>query len=97
MRAYASGRHLAGDPEVLRADCLVADLVMPENNGIVLLQDLRAAGWQGGAILISGHLDNEWTLRAREAGFDLVIAKPIPENILVNGVLRLIEKGPAAS
>ena len=57
VRAYPSGAGLADDPEALRSDCLVADLLIPDGDAVALLKDLRRAGWHGPAILISGHLD----------------------------------------
>jgi len=43
-----------GDPDARSAQCLIADLVMPETGGFALLSALRSQGWRGPAILISG-------------------------------------------
>ena len=90
VRAYRTGVGLAEDVEALRAQCLIADLVIPEGDGLALLQDLRATGWDGAAILISGHLTDEWAALARKQGYDAVLEKPISENVLVNWVTRLV-------
>lgn len=93
VRAYRTGVGLANDPEALRARCLVADLVMPEVDGLELLNDLRVAGWHGASILISGHLTDELADFARAKGFDVVLKKPISEHILMNRVRALVPLG----
>ncbi|MGZ8998827.1 MAG: response regulator [Allosphingosinicella sp.] len=89
VRAYRSGHGLGEDPEALCASCLIADLRLPDSDGLSLLHDLRSAGWRGAAILISGHLDEEWAERARQEGYDAVLAKPIPDKVLTKWVAQL--------
>ena len=91
VRAYGSGSSLPRDEEALKADCLVADLVLPETDAIKLLAGLRAAGWEGSAILFSGHLNARVRSQALKAGFTSVFEKPIsPAELLkaVNGILQ---------
>jgi FixJ family two-component response regulator len=90
VRAYRSAVGLAQDPEVLRAACLIADLMMPEKDAVQLLGELRAAGWSGPAILISGHLDDHRTAAAEQAGFAMILSKPIAANLLKKSVAQLI-------
>jgi CheY-like chemotaxis protein len=90
VRAYSSPRGLASDQEALRSDCLVADLMMPDQDAVGLLSELRAAGWQGPAVLISGFLTKEQEARARDAGFGAVLAKPIPELALSTAIAGLL-------
>lgn len=91
VRAYASGEGLAADPEALRSVCLIADLVMPKHDGVDMLRQLRAVGWSGPAILISGHLEGQLQNRARDGGFDLVLPKPIRDAELSRAVARLLK------
>ena len=90
VRAYPSARGLGSDPEALKADCLVADLVMPDSDGLALLRQLRHAGWTGRAVLISGHLDESWEACARGEGFDAIFTKPLPESALTACLGKLI-------
>lgn len=90
VRAYSSALGLAEDPAALRCDCLVADLLMPPTDAIALLGALRDAGWKGRAILISGYLEDGWQTKARAAGFEAVLAKPISNSSLV----RVVEDLP---
>ncbi len=83
VRAYPSAVGLAKDPEALRCGCMVADLLMPHTGAIELLRELKAAGWAGKAILISGHLDDVWEANARAAGYDRVLPKPLSDSVLM--------------
>lgn len=90
VRAYSTSDGLASDAEALQSACLVADLVLPGPDAIVLLEQLRAAGWAGSAILISGQLHNGARVLAQDAGFDAILAKPILARQLLGDVQRLI-------
>jgi CheY-like chemotaxis protein len=91
VRAHASPLGLAGDAEALRADCLVADLMMPQQDAVDLLTELRAAGWQGPALLISGYLTPEREARARSAGFDVIMPKPLADRSIADAVGQLLD------
>lgn len=95
VRAYSSPAGLAGDEEALRSDCLVADLLLPQKDAVDLLADLRGAGWGGPAMLISGHLTAEREARARAAGFQSVLSKPLTDQTIADAVGRLLD-GAAA-
>jgi FixJ family two-component response regulator len=90
VRAYPSAAGLAQDPQALSADCLVADLVIRDGNAVTLLSDLRGSGFEGPAILISGHLTNEWAERALASGYAATFAKPIGDSVLTKCLERLI-------
>jgi len=85
---YTSGRALLEDPQAKNADFIILDYRMPDIDGLVILNRLRRQGWQGGAILISGFYDDTLARRAREAGFDQVIPKPIIGRAVLDAVRR---------
>lgn len=91
VRAFRSGAGVVDALEALRPQCLVVDLLIPDGDGVTLLEEVRAAGWSGPSILISGHLTDERAARAREAGFDAVLPKPIGDKILVDSIDRLVD------
>ena len=95
VRAYPGATGLAQDPEALRADCLVADLLIPDGNAVTLLSDLRGSGWEGQAVLISGHLTNEWSERALAHGYAAAFAKPIGDAVLTKCLARLVPRSDA--
>ena len=90
VRAHASAVGLAQDLGARGCDCLVADLMMPQVDAIQLLAEFRAAGWKGKSVLISGHLDARWESKAREAGFDVALRKPLSESVLARTVDELL-------
>ena len=90
VRSYPSSDGLAADAEALQAACLVADLMLPGPDAIKLLEQMRAAGWSGKAVLISGYLKNGSLALAKATGFDAVLAKPIMAGQLLGDVQRLV-------
>ena len=90
VRAYGRGEGLTKDVEAMQASCLVADLILEESDAIDLLDDMRMAGWTGPAVLISGHLNQQWRSEAGRAGFDAVLEKPISGVPLLREIHRLI-------
>ena len=93
VRAHASARAALADPNSRAAVCLVADLLMPEVDGVALLEALRHDGWVGPAILISGFLTPERILAAEQAGFTTVLRKPLVETSIAEAVNRAIAGG----
>jgi FixJ family two-component response regulator len=90
VRAYPSAVGLAQDASALGCGCIVADLMMPQIDAIQLLEEFKAAGWNGKSILISGYLDARWEAKARAAGYDAVLPKPISDSVLVRTVQNLL-------
>jgi FixJ family two-component response regulator len=93
VRAYRSGGGLDRDSEALRADCLVADMMLGDGDGLGLLDSLKAAGWLGRSVLISGHHSAQLEADARGRGYDLVLAKPLSDAALTGGIARLVSNG----
>lgn len=86
--SYTTGKALLADPKSKCADCLVVDYCMPDVNGLVVLETLRARGWQGKAIMISAYCGPLLEIRARQAGFDGLIAKPNVARAIIDAVER---------
>jgi len=96
VRAYPSATGLSARREALAADCLIADLVMPNIDGFGLLRGLRHAGWEGPAVLISGHLTDDSERQARKEGYDVILRKPLAETALISCLSRLLPTGSAS-
>jgi len=88
VRGYTSASAVLADPQAMRGDCLIVDYRMPDIDGLTLLAGLRHKGWEGSAILISAYHDRKLEQRARRAGFDDVIAKPLLYRALLEAVAR---------
>jgi len=90
VRAYGSGRDVLNDPLTRQAHALVADYGMPDVDGLELMAALRARGWLGRGVLITGLPRQELTERALAAGFEGVLEKPVSEASLLMVVDRLL-------
>lgn len=88
VSGYTTGSALLADPRAREADCVILDYRMPDIDGFVLLDRLQQQGWRGGAILISGFYDDALEARARAAGFDQVIPKPVIGRAVLEAVRR---------
>lgn len=80
---------LAGAP----FDAVLMDVSMPVLDGPDAVRMLRAGGWVGPVVALTGHRGHEERARCIDAGFDDVVAKPIATRGLL-AVLR-IQLGPA--
>ncbi|WP_286771537.1 response regulator [Sphingomonas sp. 66-10] len=89
---YATGDRLLLENDIEHGACLVADYRLGEQNGISLLVTLRARGWTGPAILMTGYPSEDLRSSAEIAGFDLFLEKPFQEHSLINGITRLMER-----
>lgn len=90
VRAHASPALALADPATADAACLVADLHMDEIDGIALLCSMKARGWTGAAILITGEIDGERAQRAVDAGYCTVLQKPFIDALLVEAVAKAV-------
>lgn len=69
-------------------DCLLTDLSMPQLGGFDLVQQLRAEGDQRPAIGISADPSERDQQRAQEAGFNILLPKPVTLPVLHTVLLR---------
>jgi PAS domain S-box-containing protein len=83
-------------------DVIVSDVEMPDENGYELIRSLRAQN--GGvnspriaAIALTAHARAEDQVRARDAGFDLHVAKPFHMTHLVQSILRAMAQAAATN
>lgn len=73
-------------------DLIISDIAMPERDGCDLIRDVRAAGINTPAIALSAYTDPANVDRARHAGFDRCLAKPVKLEALVSCVRELLEQ-----
>ena len=86
VRSFASAGPLLADTWLPSASSLVADYRLPDGNGLDVLRHLRAAGWKGRAVLITGYPDRSLCEAAQAAGFAAIIEKPIRQHDLLNAL-----------
>jgi len=62
-----------------RADILLLDLTLPDGDGLMVLEQLRADGAEPGATFaLTGHDDDEIRARCLAAGCREMLLKPVP-------------------
>jgi signal transduction histidine kinase len=69
---------------------LVCDLAMPDEDGYSLLRELRAGGSTIPAIALTAHASLADVQRARAAGFEVHLAKPVDFAKLVENIDQLV-------
>jgi CheY-like chemotaxis protein len=93
-----AGAVVEGVPDAARArrevfadppDVLISDIRMPEENGYVLMQSLRAAGIATPAIALTAYARREDAAEAKAAGFQIHLPKPVDPSRLIDTVARL--------
>lgn len=89
VRAYGSADSLLAEMHPGAADCLIADYRLGPLDGIDVLEILRARGWAGPAVLITGFGSSKVADRAAKAGFCQVLEKPLNDHVLVPALERL--------
>lgn len=93
VRAFRSAAHTLADIRLESAHTLIADYRLPDSDGLALLQSLRARGWSGRAILLTGFPSPDLAAAARDAGYAAMLEKPVPYHRLVGA----IEGSPSAA
>ncbi|HWS72825.1 MAG TPA: hybrid sensor histidine kinase/response regulator, partial [Thermoanaerobaculia bacterium] len=76
---------------------LITDIEMPGNDGISLLQHLRASRGALPAIAVSGYADEATRARVVAAGFNGFVAKPLDPTLLAEEIVRALGSAQARS
>ena len=71
-----------GDPQT----CLIAEYLLPDMDGIALLDAYRTRGWQASALMITGVFHPSLPQRALDAGFSGVFEKPFRHTDVLDAV-----------
>ncbi len=73
---------------------VISDIVLTHGTGLSLLEQARAAGWTGKALLISAHEDFHYAQHAIRLGVVDYLIKPINKTRLLEHVNEVYEKLP---
>lgn len=92
VRAYGHGAALVSDPAARTARLLIADWKMPGMNGLEILARLRATGWTGSALMLTGYYDARLADKAAATGFACTLAKPLADHVLIETVTTLLAR-----
>lgn len=92
VRASASAHDAACTFATWRPRALISDIAMPVEDGYELIRRVRAAEAEGPrtpAIACTGHAGPADRARARAAGFDALVAKPVDIGLLIDTIGHL--------
>jgi len=93
VRSAASGQIALEIVPQFGPSALVCDIGMPDMDGLELRRELLARGQTAPAVALTAYASPSDETRAREAGFDAYLAKPIGALALVETLARLLGRG----
>jgi len=95
-RAFESATALLASEVADKVGCLIADVMMPEMDGISLQKELvdRRSSLQ--VIVMTGHADIPLAVGAMKAGAVDFLEKPFDETILLESVRRALDRASTA-
>ena len=73
-------------------DLALLDLDLPGIDGLALARQLRAQGWRRPIVALTARADSGAEPRARQAGFDAFLRKPISGQQLAATIARLLAR-----
>lgn len=92
VEAYGSARELLARPHPERPGCVVADLQMPEINGLQLQEELRRSAHPLPMIFLTGQGDIPASVNAMRSGAEDFLTKRAPKEELLAAVERALER-----
>lgn len=95
VRSYASAKALLAD-DVAAGACLIADIKMPEMDGLELQQEIVRRKYGIPVIVVTGHGDVPLAVQAMKAGALDFIEKPFAAETILESVQRALELGRRA-
>ena len=90
VREFDSAKALLQTPELNRSACVIADIRMPDMDGLALQEELLRRQVGVPVIIVTGHGDVPLAVRAMKAGAVDFIEKPFDERLMLDSVGRAI-------
>ncbi len=94
---FGSAPAFLASPALAQAGCVVADVRMPEMDGLELQQRLKEQGSALPVILMTGHAEVPLAVKAMKAGAVDFLEKPFEDSQLVDSVNRALERAKSAN
>jgi two-component system response regulator FixJ len=92
VRDYASAAEFLGD-NVLGAACVIADLCMPDMDGLALQREVAHRRGDLPVVFVSGHGEVDLAVQAMKAGAVDFLEKPVDAGLLLASIRRAIVIG----
>lgn len=99
VESFESAVRFLSDAQPKPGDCLIADIRMPEMDGLALQQELIRRGSRLPIIVVTGHGDVALAVQAMKAGALDFIEKPFSRDLILSAVRRALDRAaePALS
>jgi FixJ family two-component response regulator len=92
VRTYTSALSYLDERDAVDAQCVVADINMPEMDGMGMRRAEREQGHDVPTVFISGRVDVSTAVRAMKEGALDLLEKPVEEDVLIWTVQRAIDR-----
>lgn len=90
VREYDSAKKILADPTISQGTCLIADIRMPDMDGLQLQEELSKRKIGIPVIIVTGHGDVPLAVRAMKAGAVDFIEKPFDGELMLDSVRRAL-------
>ncbi len=99
VQPFDSAVRFLADAQPAAGDCLIADIRMPDMDGLALQQELIRRGSRLPVIIVTGHGDIPLAVQAMKAGAVDFLEKPFAREALLAAVTRALDRAaePAVS
>jgi two-component system response regulator FixJ len=93
VRDFGSAKRVLEDTTVADGACLIADIRMPDMDGLTLQEELARRQVGLPVIIVTGHGDIPLAVRAMRAGAIDFIEKPFDDELLLESIQRALDHG----
>jgi len=91
VRDFDSARKVLAEPTLKDAACVIADVRMPDMDGLSLQEEIVKRQADLPVIIVTGHGDVPLAVRAMKAGALDFLEKPFDDELLLSSVGRAVE------
>lgn len=91
VQTHRDATGLLTDPDLGSAACVILDDRKPHLDAFELLDQLRTKGVPVPVILLTGHATKRLRTRAANAGIQVVLEKPLLDNVLAHSIRTILE------
>ncbi len=95
-QAFASATEFLAGNMLNTVGCLIADVQMPEMDGVTLQKELKSRGSPLQVIVMTGHADIPIAVGAMKAGAVDFLEKPFDDHVLLTSVAKALDRATMA-
>src|SRR5215510_5619437 len=93
VRDFDSAKAVLADLDIAQGACLIADIRMPDMDGLALQEEVIKRRIGIPVIIVTGHGDVPLAVRAMKAGAIDFIEKPFDDELLLKSIERALAAG----